>query len=92
MVCGVRSVSVIFEGISMMLKVNIPKNGAKEELPRIEPLTSRFPHSDLDLDFFARKLQIKVYKYCKTVYCTYAYHYVLLNNIILISIKFITIF
>jgi hypothetical protein len=39
------------EGILMMLKGNILKNEAKEELPRIEPLTSRFPHSDLDLDF-----------------------------------------
>jgi hypothetical protein len=62
------------EGILMMFKkVNIPKNEGKEDLPRIEPLTSRFPHSDLDLDFFARKFQIKVYKHCKTVHCTYAY-------------------
>jgi hypothetical protein len=42
------------EGILMMLK-NITKNIAKEELRRIEPLTSRFRNSDLDLDFFARK-------------------------------------
>jgi hypothetical protein len=66
------------ERISMMLKRNIPKNGAKEELPRIGPLTSRFPHSDLDLNFFARKFQIEVHKHCKTVYCAYAYHYILL--------------
>jgi hypothetical protein len=47
------------EVILMMLKSNIPKNEAKENFPRIEALTSRFPHSDLDLDFFARKFQIK---------------------------------
>jgi hypothetical protein len=52
------------EGISMMLKGNIPKNGAKEKLTRIDPLTSHFPHSDLDLDFFAREFQIKVHKHC----------------------------
>jgi hypothetical protein len=51
------------EGILMMLKSNIPKNGAKEEFPRIGPLTSRFPPSDLDLDFFARKFQIKIHNY-----------------------------
>jgi hypothetical protein len=55
------------KGILIMLKGNNPKNGAKEEIPRIEPLTSRFPHSDLD--------------HYKTVYCTYAYHYVLLRGI-----------
>jgi hypothetical protein len=61
------------EGILMMSKTdNIPKNGAKEVLPRIEPLTSRFPHSDLDLDFFARKFQIKVHKHCETLPCTYS--------------------
>jgi hypothetical protein len=42
------------EGISMMSKINIPENGVKEELPRIEPLASRFPHSDLDRDFLAQ--------------------------------------
>jgi hypothetical protein len=47
-----------FEGNLMMLKGNIPKNGAKKELPRIEPLTSRFPHSDLDFDFFDRNLKL----------------------------------
>jgi hypothetical protein len=67
------------ERILMMLKNNIPKNVAKEELSRIEPLTSRFPHSDFDLDFFARKFQIKVYEHCKTVYCTYAYHHIILS-------------
>jgi hypothetical protein len=67
------------EEILMMLKKgNIPKNGAKEDLSRIKPLTSRFPHSNLDLDFFARKFQIKVHKHCKTVHCAYAYHYILL--------------
>jgi hypothetical protein len=66
------------EGILMILKGNIPKNRAKVELPTIEPLTSRFILSDLDLDFFARKLQIKVYKHYKTVHCVYAYHYILL--------------
>jgi hypothetical protein len=58
--------------------VNNPKNGAKEELPRIEPLTSRFPLSDLDLDFFTRKIQSKVHKHCKTVNSAFAYHYILL--------------
>jgi hypothetical protein len=43
------------EGILMMLKGDILKDGAKEEYPRIETLSSRFPHSDLDLHFFARK-------------------------------------
>jgi hypothetical protein len=62
----------------MMLKGNLPEIRAKEELPRIEPLMSRFPHSNLDLDFYARKLQIRVYKHCTTVYCAYEYHYVLL--------------
>jgi hypothetical protein len=42
------------EGILMMSKINIPKNEAREELLRIEPLTSRFSLSDLDLRFFAR--------------------------------------
>jgi hypothetical protein len=66
------------EGILMNLKGNIPKNGKKEELPRIEPPTSRFPHSYFDLDFFARKFQIKVHKHCKTVHYPYAYHYSLI--------------
>jgi hypothetical protein len=42
---------------------------------------SRFPHSDLDLDFFARKFEIKVHKHCKTVYCAYTYHYFLLFHL-----------
>jgi hypothetical protein len=66
------------EGILMMLKGNIPKNEAKENFPRIEPLISRFPYSNLDLDFFAPKFQIKVHKHCETVHCAYAYHYILL--------------
>jgi hypothetical protein len=66
------------EGISMMLKGNIPKSEVKEVLPRIDPLISRFPHSDLDPDFIAPKFQIKVHKHCKAVYCAYAYHYILL--------------
>jgi hypothetical protein len=45
------------EGILMVLKGNIPKNGAKEYLPRIELLTSRFPHSNLDLDFLCAKIE-----------------------------------
>jgi hypothetical protein len=45
-----------FEVILMMLKGNLPKNGAKEEVPRNEPLTSRFPQSDLDLDFLRPKI------------------------------------
>jgi hypothetical protein len=61
-----------------MLKNNIPKNGAKEDHPRIEPLTSRFPHSDLDLDFLNRKFQIRVQKHCKTIQCFYSYRYILL--------------
>jgi hypothetical protein len=32
----------------------------------------------LTLIFYARKLQIKVYKHCTTVHWAYAYHYVLL--------------
>jgi hypothetical protein len=66
------------ERILMILKSNIPKNGAKEEFPRIEPLTSRFPLNVLDLDFYAQKFQIKVYKHCKTVPYAYACHYILL--------------
>jgi hypothetical protein len=58
----------------------MPKNGSKEDLPRIEPLTSRFPHSDLDLHVFAGKFQITVNKHCETVYFTYEYHYVFLRN------------
>jgi hypothetical protein len=54
---------------------------------RIEPLTSRFPHRDLKLDFFARKFQIKEHEYCETVNNDYAYHYILLGIVkILISI------
>jgi hypothetical protein len=33
------------------------------------------------LIFYARKLQIKVYKHCTTVHCAYAYHYVFLTFI-----------
>jgi hypothetical protein len=57
---------------------NIPQNEAKEEIPKIETLSSRFPHSDLDLDFFARKFQIKIHKHCKPVPSAYAYHNILL--------------
>jgi hypothetical protein len=35
----------------------------------------------LTLIFYARKLQIKVYKHCTTVHCDYAYHYVLLFHV-----------
>jgi hypothetical protein len=59
----------------------MPKNGAKEELARIEPLISCFPLSELDLDFLARKFQIKVHNHCKTVNCAYAYHYILLSGV-----------
>jgi hypothetical protein len=65
------------EGILMMLKRKFLEKRAREELPKIEPLTSRFPHSDLGLDFFIRKFQIKVYKHSKMVPCASAYHYVL---------------
>jgi hypothetical protein len=41
------------EVISMMFINNIPRNEAKEQLPIIEPLTSRFIHSELDLHNFA---------------------------------------
>jgi hypothetical protein len=34
----------------------------------------------LTLIFYARKLQIKVYKHCTTVHCAYANHYVLLPD------------
>jgi hypothetical protein len=53
------------EGILMIFKSDIPKNEAKEEFPIIEPLTSCFLLSDLDLDFFAQKIQFKVHKHCK---------------------------
>jgi hypothetical protein len=57
------------EGILMVFKkAIIPKNEVDEELPRIEPLTSRFPNSDLELDYFARKFQNKVHKHFKTVH------------------------
>jgi hypothetical protein len=87
------------EGILMMLKGNIPKNEAKENYLRIKPLISRFPHSNLDLDFFGPKFQIKVHKHCETVHCAYAYHYtyycyiapgtisVLFNLLIFINLK-----
>jgi hypothetical protein len=71
----------------MLKKGNIPKNGAKEELPRIKPLTSRFPLIDLDLDFFAQRFQIKINKRCKEVYCAYAYQYILLTSIPLMYIS-----
>jgi hypothetical protein len=51
----------------------------------MEPLTSRFPHSDLDLDFFARKFQIKVHKHCKAIYCAYSYHYILLDVVLIVD-------
>jgi hypothetical protein len=60
----------------MMLISNISKNESKEELPRIERLTLRLPLGDLDLDFFARKFQIRVYNHCETVQSTYAHHYI----------------
>jgi hypothetical protein len=69
------------EGTLMMLKGNTPKNVAEEDVLKIEPLTSRLPQRDLDLDFFARKFQIKVHKNCKTVHCVYAYLYILLWDI-----------
>jgi hypothetical protein len=65
------------EGILIILKGNTPKIRAKEYLPRIKPLTSCFPHSNLELDFFTRKFQIKVYNHYKTVHCAYAYQYIL---------------
>jgi hypothetical protein len=40
------------EGILMMLKNSIPKNEAKENFPRVDPLTSRFLLSELDLHVF----------------------------------------
>jgi hypothetical protein len=67
----------------MMLKSLYLKIEAKEELSRIEPLTSRFLLSDLDLDFFARKFQITVHKHRKMVYCTYKYHHILLSFVAL---------
>jgi hypothetical protein len=57
----------------MMLKRNNPKNAAKEELRRIESLTSRFILSDLDLHFLSQKFQSKLHKHCKTVHRAYAY-------------------
>jgi hypothetical protein len=56
MVLGAKSGSVIFKGILMMLERQPPGNSAKKELPRIEHLTSRFSHSDLDLDFLRPKI------------------------------------
>jgi hypothetical protein len=62
----------------MMFKGNILKNGANEELLRIEPLTSRFHQSDLDLKFYVREIQIKVHQHCKTVHSAYPNHQILL--------------
>jgi hypothetical protein len=45
-------------------------------------LPSRFPHSDLDLDFFRQKIQINKYKHCKRVPCAYTYHFILLESVI----------
>jgi hypothetical protein len=56
-------------------KGNIPKNGEKAELLTIEPLTSRFPYGNLDLDFFARKSKLK-YKNIPTRY-TVLFHTVI---------------
>jgi hypothetical protein len=50
----------------------------KKELLRIKPLTSRFPLRDLELDFFARKFQVRVHENCKTVHCVHAFQYILL--------------
>jgi hypothetical protein len=36
--------------------------------------------SERDFHFFARKLQIKLHKHCKTVNCAYAYLYILLQS------------
>jgi hypothetical protein len=44
------------EGVLMMLKRYYLENGEKEELPRIDSLTSRLPHSNLELEFFTRKI------------------------------------
>jgi hypothetical protein len=44
------------EGILMMLKRQFPENGGKEDLRIIERLNSRFPHSDLDLEFLRPKI------------------------------------
>jgi hypothetical protein len=38
-----------------------------------------WPLSDLELDFLARKFQIKVHKYCKPLHFAYAYHFILLK-------------
>jgi hypothetical protein len=72
------------KGILMMLKRFYPENGAREELPTIKPLTSRFPLSDLDLDFLAQKFQIKLHKQCKMVHCAYSFYYILLVSALVI--------
>jgi hypothetical protein len=38
----------------------------KKKNSKVDTLTSRFPLSELDLDFFYRKLQIKVHKQYET--------------------------
>jgi hypothetical protein len=51
------------EGILMILnkKIRSRKMEPRKEFPRIEPLTSGVPHSnlDLELDFFARNSRLK---------------------------------
>jgi hypothetical protein len=80
------------EGILMILKSNIPKNEAKGDLPRIEPLASRFLLSDLDFDVLARKFQIKVHKHCTTVYSAYVYHSILLMSNICLERQLILVY
>jgi hypothetical protein len=55
------------EKTSMMLK-KITKIEAKEEPPRIKPLTSCFIPSEHDLHFFTRKFQIKQHKQLKKLH------------------------
>jgi hypothetical protein len=47
------------EGIFMMMIKYHPENGVKEELPRIDPLTSRFPHINLDLAILRENSKLK---------------------------------
>jgi hypothetical protein len=51
-----------------------PEIRAEEKFQRIGPLTSSFPHSNLDLDYQWAKTPNKVYKHCTTGHCAYAYH------------------
>jgi hypothetical protein len=55
------------------VKKVISQNMNQLKLPKVEPLTSHFPLSEIELYFFDRKFQIKLHKQCKTVHRAYVY-------------------